>query len=115
MDSGSRSSPGRGQPPGPVNKGFLQLAEAFNSKGWKLVENYDAGVTYVNPVKMCDEFKIIASPGAIEVVIPMPNSNVAYCTKFKNYFDASEYVMARFDDYLAATEVLPSGPQYESD
>jgi len=69
----------------------------------------------VNPVKMCDEFKIIASPGAIEVVIPMPNSNVAYCTKFKNYFDASEYVMARFDDYLAATEVLPSGPQYESD
>jgi len=98
-----------------VNKGFLQLAEAFNSKGWKMVENYDAGVTYVNPVKMCDEFKVFASESAIEVVIPMPNSNVAYCTKFKNYFDASEYVVARLEDYTAAAETLPTAPQYESD
>ena len=107
MDSGTQPTPGHIQHPLPINKGFLQLAEAFNRNGWKLVENYNTGVTYVNPLKFYDEFKIIASETAIEVVIPMPNSNVAYRTKFKNYFDASEYVVARLDDYMASSELAP--------
>ena len=39
----------------------------------------------------------------VEVVIPMPNSPVAYSTKFNNYFEASEYMLSRFEDFLAAT------------
>ena len=103
MNSRTPTSSNYVQYPVPLNKGFLQLAEVFNENGWKLVENNDTGIIYVNPVNMCDEFKIMTTNTSIQVVIPMPNSNIAYCTKFQNYFDASEYVIARLEDYMASS------------
>jgi len=90
----------------PMNKGFIQIAEKFDSIGWNCVEDTQGSIIYVNPNSKYDEFKIRATKDEIEVVIPLPNSPVAYCTKFSSYFDASEYVQSRLDDYLSAIKNL---------
>lgn len=87
----------------PLNKGFIQVVERFNSAGWKLVENTKTQLVFVNPQNIYDEFKMQVHESRVEVVIPMPNSPVAYSTKFNNYFEASEYMLSRFQDFLAAT------------
>lgn len=89
----------------PLNKGFLQVVEKFTSQGWKMVENTKKQLVFVNAESMYDEFKMIAEESSIVVVIPMPNSPVAYSTKFNNYFEASEYIISRFEDFQAATVV----------
>ncbi len=86
----------------PLNKGFIQVVEKFASENWKLVENTRTQLTFVNPNNIYDEFKMSVNENKVEVVIPMPNSPVAYCTKFNNYFEASEYILSRFTDFLAA-------------
>ncbi len=86
----------------PLNKGFLQVVEKFESENWKLVENTRTQLTFVNPNNIYDEFKMSVHENKVEVVIPMPNSPVAYSTKFNNYFEASEYILSRFTDFLAA-------------
>ena len=87
----------------PLNKGFLQVVEKFSSVGWKLVENTRTQLTFVHPNNIYNEFKMRVHESKVEVVIPMPNSVVAYSTKFNNYFEASEYILSRLDDFLAAT------------
>jgi len=86
----------------PLNKGFIQVVEKFARENWKLVENTRTQLTFVNPNNIYDEFKMSVNENKVEVVIPMPNSPVAYCTKFNNYFEASEYILSRFTDFLAA-------------
>lgn len=88
----------------PLNKGFIQVVEQFNKHGWKLVENTKVRLTFVNPNNIYDEFKMHVHNKKVEVVIPMPNSPVAYSTKFNNYFEASEYILSRFDDFLSAVQ-----------
>ena len=90
----------------PMNKGFIQVAEKFNNIGWDCVEDTQGSIIYVYHNYKYDEFKVRATKDEIEVVIPLPNSPVAYCTKFSSYFDASEYVQSRLDDYLAAIKIF---------
>lgn len=92
----------------PLNKGFLQVVERFTNEGWKLVHNTQTELVFVNPVNLYDEFKMRALENKLEVVIPMPNSPVAYSTKFNNYFEASEYILSRFEDFLAAISTKES-------
>jgi hypothetical protein len=87
----------------PLNKGFIELTNIFYKNGWIMVENIKAGVVFINPNEIRDVFKIRAINNAIEVVFPIPNSNISYNTKFKNYFEASEYVIEKFNNYLDAT------------
>ena len=86
----------------PLNKGFIQVVEKFLNTGWKLVQNTRSQLIFVNPKNIYDEFKMQVHENKVEVVIPMPNSPVAYSTKFNNYFEASEYILSRFEDFLAA-------------
>lgn len=86
----------------PQNKGFLQVVEKFTCEGWKIVENTKNRLVFVKPESMYDEFKMFVEESNVIVVIPMPNSPVAYSTKFNNYFEASEYIISRFDDFLEA-------------
>ena len=103
-----------------VNKGFIQVAETFVSKGWTIKTNTSSSISFTRPEDprlIYDEFKIVAESDKINVLIPMPNSNVAYCTWFKDYFSASEYISSRHEDYsnaLSLTE-LPSEREYEDD
>lgn len=87
----------------PLNKGFIQVVETFDAAGWKLVQNTKSELVFVNPKNMYDEFKMSVEESKVVVVIPMPNSPVAYSTKFNNYFEASEYILSRFQDFQAAT------------
>ena len=86
------------------NVGFRQATETFTTLGWHLVENETDRVTFKRPNDVYNEFKMRATESHIEVVIPMPNSPVAYCTRFDNYYEASEYIASRLQDYLDATE-----------
>jgi hypothetical protein len=86
------------------NVGFRQATETFTNAGWHLVENETDRVTFKRQNDVYDEFKMRARETHIEVVIPMPNSQVAYCTRFSNYYEASEYIVSRFHDYLDASE-----------
>jgi hypothetical protein len=96
-----------------VNKGFLQVAETFISKGWSIKTNTANTISFEcseDPRLVYDEFKVSVESDKINVLIPMPNSNVAYCTWFKDYFSASEYMSNRLEDYINATTLtdLPS-------
>ena len=86
------------------NVGFKQATETFTNAGWNLVENEKNRVTFKRPEDVYDEFKMRATDANIEVVIPMPNSPVAYCTRFSNYYEASDYIISRLIDYINATE-----------
>ena len=103
-----------------VNKGFIQAAETFVSKGWSIKTNTATMVVFGRPEDprlVYDEFKLCAESDRVNVVIPMPNSNVAYCTWFKDYFSASEYLTSRLEDYCNAMNLsdLPSQKQSEED
>jgi len=91
----------------PQNKGFIQVVEKFTSEGWKMVENTKSRLVFVNSDSMYDEFKMLVEESNVLVVIPMPNSPIEYSTKFDNYFEASEYIISRFEDFLAATIEVP--------
>ena len=96
-----------------VNKGFIQAAEIFVSKGWSIKTNTANTVVFWRPEDprlVYDEFKLCAESDKVNVVIPMPNSNVAYCTWFKDYFSASEYLTNRLEDYCNTMNLsaLPS-------
>lgn len=103
-----------------VNKGFTQVTETFLSKGWSVKTNTNTTIAFSRPEDprlVYDEFKLIADADKINVLIPMPNSTVAYCTWFKDYYSASEYVTSRLEDYcnaLCLTD-LPTHKEHEDD
>lgn len=100
-----------------VNKGFIQSAETFLSKGWSITTNTANTVVFGRPEDprlVYDEFKLSADSDRINVVIPMPNSNVAYCTWFNDYFSASEYMNSRFEDYCNAMNLSDLTSQKKS-
>ena len=103
-----------------VNKGFIQVAETFVSNGWSIKTNTPSSISFHRPEDprlVYDEFKIVAEANKINVLIPMPNSNVAYCTWFKDYFSASEYMANRLEDYTNALNLteLPSSKEHIED
>ena len=103
-----------------VNMGFSQVAEHFLESGWSVGTNTPQEISFNHPSdpKLAyDEFRLNATEDKINVLIPMPNSKVAYCTWFKDYFTASEYVIQRFEDFKQAVipENIPTSKEYESD
>ena len=103
-----------------VNKGFIQAAETFVTKGWSIKTNTANTISFNRPEDprlVYDEFKMVADSEKINVLIPMPNSNVAYCTWFKDYFSASEYMCSRLEDYTNAMSIsdLPTEKEHEDD
>ena len=102
------------------NMGFSQVAETFVKAGWIISVNTQSEISFNHPSdpKLAyDEFRMNVTQDKVNVLIPMPNSKIAYCTWFKDYFSASEYVIQRFTDFLEATTnvELPSEKEYSSD
>ena len=57
-------------------------------------------ISYAKQGIETDFFDIIIEQKSIRVSVPIKNSPFQYVTKFDDYFSASEYVEARFFDYI---------------
>ena len=82
------------------NKGFAILDEMFKKHGWYMVKNEMNWISYTKFGHETDLFDIKIDQKSIHVSIPIKNSVYQYITSFKDYFQASEYIEARFFDFI---------------
>ena len=82
------------------NKGFSMLDALFKAKGWHLIKNEMNNICYTKLGEETDIYEIKIDQKMIHVTIPIQNSTFQYTTSFKDYFQASEYVEARFLDFI---------------
>ena len=82
------------------NKGFAMLDTLFKQHGWHMIKNEMNWISYSKFGNETDLFDIKIDQKTIHVSIPIKNSVYQYITTFKGYFQASEYVEARFLDFI---------------
>lgn len=82
------------------NKGFVFLDTIFKEHGWKLIKNELNWICYTKFGHETDIFDIKIDQKTIHVSIPIKNSPFQFVTTFKEYFQASEYIEARFFDFI---------------
>ena len=82
------------------NKGFALLDQLFKEHGWHMVKNDPNWVCYSKFCQETDLFDIKIDSKSIHVSVPIRNSPFQYRSVFKDYFQASEYVEARFLDFI---------------
>lgn len=81
------------------NKGFAILDQMFKQNGWHLCKNEMNYICYTKFGNESDVFEIKIDAKNIHIGVPIKNSRFQYNTSFNDYFQASEYVEARFLDY----------------
>jgi hypothetical protein len=82
------------------NKGFSILDEMFKKHGWNLIINEMTMISYTKTGHETDTFEIQIGKNNIRVCIPLKNSSYQYVTYFNDYFQTSEYIEARFNDFI---------------
>ncbi len=82
------------------NKGFAILDQVFREHGWNMTKNEMNYISYGKQGLETDFFDIIVEAKTIKVSVPIKNSPFQYVTTFNDYFSASEYVEARFFDFI---------------
>jgi hypothetical protein len=82
------------------NKGFALLDKIFKENDWDLIKNEMNYICYNKFGNESDLFEIKIDAKNIHIGIPIKNSRFQYNTTFKDYFQASEYVEARFFDFI---------------
>ena len=82
------------------NKGFADLDAVFTENGWHKVKNEPDHITFTKFGREIDQFEIKISKTEVHVIVPLKRSGFAYTTSFKNYFEASEYVEERFNEFI---------------
>ena len=82
------------------NKGFAILDQVFREHGWYITKNEMNYISYGKQGLETDFFDIIVEAKTIKVSVPIKNSPFQYVTTFNDYFSASEYVEARFFDFI---------------
>ena len=85
------------------NKGFLILDTMFKEHGWKLIRNEMNMICYTKIGHETDLFDIKIDQKTIYVTIPIKNGPFQYTSSFTDYFLASEYIEARFFDFIDKT------------
>lgn len=84
-----------------INKGFSILNAHFTNYGWHLVKNQN---NWINYTKFGDEtsfFDIKITNDKIIVCVPIKNSPFQYTKSYNNYFEASEFIEQKLDEYMA--------------
>ena len=82
------------------NKGFALSDQMFKENGWYLVKNEMNYICYTRFGHETDIFEIKIDAKNIHSGIPIKNIPFQFNTSFKDYFQASEYVEARFFDFI---------------
>jgi len=81
------------------NKGFVILDAVFKEQGWMLAKNDFEAISYIKPGFDLDSFDISIDKTTIYVCVPMKNSPYRYKTSFTSYYEASEFIESRFNDF----------------
>ena len=84
----------------PKNKGFLILDSIFKKNNWDLVKNEMDWISYSRFGEETTSFDIKIFTNKIVVSVPIKNSIYQYVTSFNSYYEASEYIEQRFNDYI---------------
>jgi len=82
------------------NKGFYILDTMFKDNGWHIIKNEMNWICYTKIGHETELFDIKIEPKIIKVSIPIKNSPYQFVTSFTDYFQASEYIEARFFDFI---------------
>ena len=82
------------------NKGFVLLDQIFKEHGWYMSKNEINYISYAKQGLETDFFDIVIEQKSFRFSFPIKISPFQYITKFDDYFSASEYVEARFFDYI---------------
>jgi hypothetical protein len=82
------------------NKGFSVLDEVFTENGWHKLKNEPNHIIFTKFGHESDQFEIRIDKTQVHVVVPLRYSSFAYTTSFKSYFEASEYMEERFNEYI---------------
>lgn len=82
------------------NKGFVDLDAVFTENGWHKVKNELDHIIFTKLGYESDQFEIRLDKTQVHVIVPLKNSSFAYSTSFKSYFEASEYVEERFNEFI---------------
>lgn len=82
------------------NKGFAILDGTFKQHGWHLIKNELNWICYSKFSDETSYFDIKILQDKIVVCVPIKNSSYQYVTNFKGYYEASEYIEQRLNDYI---------------
>jgi hypothetical protein len=82
------------------NKGFVLLDSLFRESGWHIIKNEENWLVYTKKGFETEYIEIKIAMDSILVSIPIKNSPFQFKTSFSNYFQASEYVEARFIEFI---------------
>jgi hypothetical protein len=82
------------------NKGFVLLDTLFTENGWHIIKNEENWLVYTKPGFETEYVEIKIGIGSISVSVPVKNSPFQFKTSFSNYFQASEYVESRFNEFI---------------
>ena len=81
------------------NKGFAILDSTFKQHQWHLIKNELNSICYTKFGDETSYFDIKILQDKIVVSVPIKNSSYQYVTNFKSYYEASEYIEQRLNDY----------------
>ena len=82
------------------NKGFVLLDALFRESGWHIIKNEENWLVYTKKGFETEYIEIKIAMYSILVSVPIKNSPFQFKTSFSNYFQASEYVEARFIEFI---------------
>jgi len=83
------------------NKGFTFIDALFKEKGWQMIKNELDWIEYRKPHYELDYFQIKIDKKTINVSVPIKNTPYQYKTSFTNYYETSEYIEKRFNDFIS--------------
>jgi len=105
----------------PKNKGFKPIHDLFIKNNFELTRNEETELVYSNKKNQYDEFLIRVELDQIVTSVPIINSNVAFRSIHKNYWDTSEFLQLHLENYINNINninnetQLPSEKEYHSD
>lgn len=82
------------------NKGFAILDNTFKHQKWHLIKNELNWICYTKFGDETSYVDIKILQDKIIVSVPIKNSPYQYVTTFKSYYEASEYIEQRLNDYI---------------
>jgi len=101
----------------PKNKGFKLIHNQFIDNNFELTRNEDTALIYSSKNNQYDEFLIRVEADQIVLSVPIVNSNIAFRSIHKTYWDASEFLQQHLENYVnnVSQPEDPTQKEYDSD